>query len=304
MTTTAPSRPRMEQRPQVNSGFLGINWGVKTPSLRFYRIRPLSRLLGWWELRTSQKMDGPRDLSDLLAPGQEAPANVPYYYLFNPVHKMSPEGLGWMHPRMGQRYEKMAEDFTYASHDNIRAWIEAHVVGAGIEPKRILDLATATGVNAFVYAEVFPEAEVIGIDVAPSLLRWAKKRAVEKGLGNVRFYHMDCGDLSYFPDGSFDVVHEGMVLHEMPAHYIRKTVREMVRVCRPGGMLGFSDWAIPDNPGTWKKYEAIVRAGVEPFMVEYAQTNFPALLEELGCTGIEQTDRGVNSAMWKAFKPA
>lgn len=295
-------RPPITYRPQVDTGFLGINWGVRTWSLRFYRYRLLARLMAWWELRSSPRMDGPRDLSDLLAPGQEHAASIPSYYLFDPVHRMSPDGLGWMHPRMGRRYERMAEDFTYAARDNIAAWVRAATAGMP-PPRRIIDLATGTGVNAFVYAELFPEAEVIGIDIAPSLLRWARQRAAERGLENLRFYHMDCADLSVFPADTFDIVHEGMVFHEMPARWTLRTLREMVRVARPGGLLGFSDWRIPapDDVGQWKKYEAQVRVRVEPFILEYARTNWPERLRELGCS-VEQTDQAANSATWKAFK--
>ncbi len=297
-----PARPAINYRPQVDTGFLGINWGVRTPSLRFYRFRPLARLLAWWELRSSPRMDGPRDLSDLLAPGQQQPASIPAYYLFNPVHRMSADGLGWMHPRMGRRYERMAEDFTYAARENIEAWIRMATAGLP-PPRRIIDLATGTGVNAFVYAELFPDAEVVGIDIAPSLLRWARHRAEQRGMRNLRFYHMDCADLSYFPDDHFDIVHEGMVFHEMPAPWILRTLREMVRVARPGGLLGFSDWRIPgpEETGQWRKYAAQARAGVEPFMVEYARTNWPERLRELGCT-VEQTDQAANSATWRAIK--
>jgi ubiquinone/menaquinone biosynthesis C-methylase UbiE len=298
--------PQIKKRAQVDTGFLGINWKVKTLSLRFYRYRPLSRALAWWELQSSPKMTGPRDLSDLLAPGQEHAANLPYYYLFNPVHRMSPDGLGWMHPRMGRRYERMSEDFTYASYENIKAWIQAHVIeGAGItNPKRIIDLATGTGVNAAVYAELFPNAEVIGIDLAPSLLRWARKRAEDKGLKNLHYYHMDCADLSLFPDDHFDVVHEGMALHEMPKDHIQKTVREMVRVARPDGFLGFSDWRIPDpdDATLWRKFAMQSKTLVEPFMLEYARTNWPERLAELGCYDITLTDSTPNSAAWRARK--
>jgi ubiquinone/menaquinone biosynthesis C-methylase UbiE len=292
MTTTA-DRP---EQPQLRPG-----WNPKTRSLRT-RNKLMKRFWRWWEYRQLEAITGPRDLSDLWAPGRDRGGDLPHYYLFNPVHQMDPNGLGWMDPKAGARLEQIAGDFPFGEAKNIRYWIWTQVKEAGLEPRRILDLGAGTGATAFVYAELFPEAEVVAIDIAPPLLRWGKKRAAEKGVTNISWYHVEAADMSCFEADSFDVVHEAHVLHEMPAHYIEATIREMVRVCKPGGLLGFFDWAIPENEADWKHRERMVRIRQEPFMLEYSRANFPALLEALGCVDVRRVDRHSNSATYRAVK--
>ena len=43
-------------------------------------------------------------------------------------------------------------------------------------PKRVLDLGTGTGLAAFVAARRFPEAEVVGVDLAPAMVEQARQR--------------------------------------------------------------------------------------------------------------------------------
>ncbi|MEW1547024.1 class I SAM-dependent methyltransferase [Streptomyces tsukubensis] len=288
----APPPPRT--RPPLPEG-----WRPTLLSLRLAKKHPkLSRAVIRWEMRRAPKATGPGDLSDLLAPGQRRPADFPAYYIANPVHHM--KGLHWMHPSMGYRLERMAEDFPLGKREQIRWWVESQVLDRGVRPRRILEVGAGTGATAFVYAQVFPEAEVVGVDLSPSVLRWARRRADELGIRNVSFYHMDAGDLSAFDDGSFDVVHESHLLHEMPAYQIRRTVAEMVRVCAPGGFLGFFDWAIPENERDWRQREGMVRNNVEPFMLEYSRTDHPKLLAELGCEDVVMVERHSQSASWRA----
>jgi ubiquinone/menaquinone biosynthesis C-methylase UbiE len=110
--------------------------------------------------------------------------------------------------------------------------------------------------------------------------------------------------LSAFEDDSFDVVHEAHILHEMPAAQIEATIREMYRVCKPGGLLGFFDWAIPENEKDWEHRAWKVKIGSEPFMLEYARYDFPAKLAGMGAEDVVRVERHSNSATWRARKPA
>ena len=42
-------------------------------------------------------------------------------------------------------------------------------------PKRVLDLGTGTGLAAFVAARRFPEAEVVGVDLATGMVEQARR---------------------------------------------------------------------------------------------------------------------------------
>ncbi len=60
-------------------------------------------------------------------------------------------------------------------------------IGGVTQPLRILDLCTGSGCVALVLAKEFPDADVYGIDVSKTALRYAKKNAMESGIQNVSF---------------------------------------------------------------------------------------------------------------------
>ena len=102
-------------------------------------------------------------------------------------------------------------------------------------PRQILDLGCTVGHNTGAWKDVFPDAEVHGIDVAAPCLRYAAARARSQGRA-VHFRQMDAEALR-FPDASFDVVFSSMFLHEVPRKGIPKVLREAYRVLRPGGLM-------------------------------------------------------------------
>jgi SAM-dependent methyltransferase len=101
---------------------------------------------------------------------------------------------------------------------------------------RWLDAATGTGAVAQLAARA--GADVTGVDLAPGLIETARRLAGDEGL-DIRF---DVGDAEALPyeDASFDVVSSSMGVVFAPDH--EAAARELARVCRPGGRIGFSAW--------------------------------------------------------------
>jgi SAM-dependent methyltransferase len=102
-------------------------------------------------------------------------------------------------------------------------------------PARILDCGCTVGHNTAAWASTFPEAEVHGVDVSASALRYAHGRAQSLGLP-VHYHQMDATDLK-FEDASFDVIFTSMFLHELSVKDIKRFFAQAHRVLRPGGML-------------------------------------------------------------------
>jgi ubiquinone/menaquinone biosynthesis C-methylase UbiE len=102
-------------------------------------------------------------------------------------------------------------------------------------PLRILDLGCTIGHNTLPWKQTYPNAEVIGIDVAPGGLRYGAARAALQGV-DVTFRQMNADHLE-FPDGSFDLVFSSMFLHELSLKTIGKVFGEIRRVLRPGGLM-------------------------------------------------------------------
>jgi phosphatidylethanolamine/phosphatidyl-N-methylethanolamine N-methyltransferase len=68
------------------------------------------------------------------------------------------------------------------------------------------------------------------------MLEKARDRIARMGVDNLRLLEMDAVDLK-FADGTFDVVYASYVISVVPDPIA--VVREMCRVCRPGGRIIF-----------------------------------------------------------------
>ncbi len=103
----------------------------------------------------------------------------------------------------------------------------------GFSPKRILDLGCTVGHSTLPYKELFPEAEVWGVDVAGPQVRYGHARAGAFGL-DVNFAQMNA-EKTEFPDGHFDLVVSHILLHETSGKAMPKIFQECHRVLAPGG---------------------------------------------------------------------
>lgn len=101
---------------------------------------------------------------------------------------------------------------------------------------KVLDVACGTGNQSLPAARL--GGAVTGIDIAPNLIDQAKANAAKAGL-DIRF---DVGDAESLPyeDESFDVVLT--MFGAMFAPRPEVVVSEMIRVCRPGGLIAMANW--------------------------------------------------------------
>jgi len=96
---------------------------------------------------------------------------------------------------------------------------------------RVLEVGIGTGINVSLYPRT---SHVTGIDLSAKMLEKAHERVANEGLTNVDLLEMDATNLA-FEDNSFDVVYAPYVISVVPEPV--KVVREMSRVCRPGGKI-------------------------------------------------------------------
>jgi ubiquinone/menaquinone biosynthesis C-methylase UbiE len=109
----------------------------------------------------------------------------------------------------------------------------------------ILDIATGTGAVLLPAARrVGAKGHVTGIDISNVMLQQANKAAKLNGLGNIDLLKMDAERLE-FPDNTFDVITSGFGIFFFPP----TALREMYRVCKPGGVIGVSvfDKTVPES---------------------------------------------------------
>jgi ubiquinone/menaquinone biosynthesis C-methylase UbiE len=119
------------------------------------------------------------------------------------------------------------------------ALVERAGVAAGME---VLDVATGTGSAALPAAG--RGARVTGLDLAPELLDVARERAADRGL-EVDWAEGDAEEMP-FEGARFDRVLSAFGHMFAPRH--ERVAAELVRICRPGGAIGFTCWT-PEGVG-------------------------------------------------------
>ena len=133
--------------------------------------------------------------------------------------------------------------------ERLRADVAPHVsTGAGV---RILDLGCGCGEETFLLAELFPQAEVIGLDISAPNIAQGEHEALRRGLSK-RVWFV-CADYrsAAFPREHFDLVVADGVLHLIPPgepDVMTKIAAEL----RPGGQFAFGIPRIsPFNHALW-----------------------------------------------------
>lgn len=107
----------------------------------------------------------------------------------------------------------------------------------------VLDIATGAGRTAVSMAPRV--GKVVAADLTPEMLREARGLAADTGCRNIDFVAADAESLP-FADASFDRVTCRVAPHHFPD--LRAAIREMMRVVRPGGMVGIVDSISPEDP--------------------------------------------------------
>lgn len=107
------------------------------------------------------------------------------------------------------------------------------VIGSmNIEPgSRVLEVGVGTGLSLTAYP---PHCDVLGVDLAEDMLSRAQRKIDRSGMDHVELAVGDAQALD-FPDDSFDYVTSFHVVSVVPDP--QAMMREMARVCRPGGRL-------------------------------------------------------------------
>jgi ubiquinone/menaquinone biosynthesis C-methylase UbiE len=141
----------------------------------------------------------------------------------------------------------------WEKHREIIRGMFAPVAQALIEDAKItssqfvLDVATGPGEPALTIAGlVGPEGKVLGVDQVPEMVEAARREANRRTLHNASF-EVAFADKLPFPANTFDAVVSrfGVMLFQSPID----SVREMLRVLKPGGGISMAVWHFAErNP--------------------------------------------------------
>ena len=109
----------------------------------------------------------------------------------------------------------------------------------------VLDLGCGTGTLAIMAKQAQPDAEVVGLDADPEMLKVAYIKS-SREVSDVRFDEGMTFNLPY-PDASFDRVLSSIMIHHLKTPDKQKTAREIYRVLKPGGQLHVIDFGKPST---------------------------------------------------------
>ncbi|MBE1550766.1 SAM-dependent methyltransferase [Mycobacterium sp. OAS707] len=131
-----------------------------------------------------------------------------------------------------QRLQRQAEELGAESawlFDQIGIAEGARVLEIGCGPRGCLDLLSS---------RVGPTGRVVGVELSPTAVEWARDFLSTQGLQNVEVYAGDARAVGLV-EGSFDVVTSRLVLVNIPEP--EQVIATAVALTRPGGVVAFHE---------------------------------------------------------------
>ena len=136
--------------------------------------------------------------------------------------------------------------YTHGHHPSVlrsHTWRTARNSAAYLLPELrpgqdLLDVGCGPGTITADLATLVAPGRVTAVENAPGILEQAERHALGAGVTGIVFEVADVHELPY-ADDSFDVVHAHQVLQHVADPV--QALREMRRVCRPGGVVAARD---------------------------------------------------------------
>lgn len=112
---------------------------------------------------------------------------------------------------------------------------------------QVLDIGCGTGLLTVRIAEQHPQVDVVGIDASKPMIAVANK----KRAGRNCHFQQALGEDLPFPESHFDLVTSALFFHHVDRDLKQRTLQEIRRVLKPGGMLLIADMDRPYTALGW-----------------------------------------------------
>jgi len=194
---------------------------------------------------------------------------------------------GWLSTKSAERYEASTETLFLGRQDAMQRQTLIPLLKDGRKPESVLEVACGTGRFATFLRDNLPEADVTLTDLSPFYLQKARENDeywrsyTKKSDKPATLLQANAEELP-FADNSFDSVVNVYLFHELPPEARQRAASEMVRVCKPGGMIVVTDsQQEADRPdlGTMRDFSRLN----EPHYITYLETNLADLFEGCEC---------------------
>lgn len=155
-------------------------------------------------------------------------------------------------------------------------------------PQAILDLGCSVGMSTFALQELYPQADITGVDLSPYFLSVAQYNAQQQGKA-IKWVHT-AAESTGLPTASFDLVSIFLVCHELPQIPTLEIFREARRVLRPNGYLAIMDM----NPQSeiyakMPPYILTLLKSTEPYLDDYFTLDIEQALKDSGFKNVSIT---------------
>jgi demethylmenaquinone methyltransferase / 2-methoxy-6-polyprenyl-1,4-benzoquinol methylase len=154
-------------------------------------------------------------------------------------------------------YDRYARLLSFGQDPRWRAFLVSRIDAGPADT--VLDVACGTGAVAVELARTHG-CRVVGLDQSPEMLAEGHRRVSDAGLADRVELVAGRAEELPFEDGSFAGLTFTYLLRYVddPA----ATIRELVRVVRPGGTIAMLEFAVPARPLPRAAWETWVRAGL------------------------------------------
>ena len=252
----------------------------------------------WWYAATV--LEPARTLKGLGVPVTGPPQG-------EPPRRLQRQGLG---PRFSQLWPRPVLLKRQTSHDELVAEFDriAGVYDAIVHPfsapiveeavkvirpylspdARVLDAGCGAGREAQRFAQLVPDGEVVGVDLAVGMVLAAHQSAQAHGLDNTAFVQADVGDLPKAFSNRFDLAYSFLAHHHYPEP--GPATAGILRCLRPGGLY----CVIDPGPEWYNRMSAPLARWADPGWIGF---HTPRQFQKLFL------DAGFASAQWIEVLP-
>ena len=173
-------------------------------------------------------------------------------------------------------YDIFANIINKKTHKKLRTVVANEIC----ENDSVLECACGTGLLTVAMA---PRCKtLVATDFSSNMIKHAQKNC--KNFSNVTFSQANIMSLD-FPDSTFDVVVAATVIHllDKPA----KAIKELDRVCKPGGKIIIPTYMNKDNSGKTSGFAKTVGKAGADFKRQFTLETYKDFFKELGYSNAE-----------------
>ncbi len=145
-------------------------------------------------------------------------------------------------------------------------------LGLNVLRRKALDFGCAVG--RLTQALSLHFEEVIGVDIAPSMIELAKR--YNRHGGKCKYFLNENDDLKLFLNNSFDLIYSNITLQHIEPRYSKNYIKEFLRVLAPQGLLIFQ---LPCKPESTYR----IKRMIPTFLLDvYCRIRFGGKMEMYG----------------------